>query len=74
MASAQVAVTGQVRLEFGPGSCRPTGRRAELALYRPDLATYEASDGFDHEAARGFVSLWGLSTKVWASVQREHGL
>jgi argininosuccinate synthase len=73
MASAQAAVSGEVRLEFGPGSCRPTGRRAELALYRPDLATYEASDGFDHEAARGFVSLWGLSTKVWAEVQGGRG-
>jgi argininosuccinate synthase len=70
MASAQEAVTGEVRLAFGPGTCRPTGRRSAQALYRPDLATYETADGFDHEAARGFVSLWGLSTKVWAQAQR----
>jgi argininosuccinate synthase len=70
MASTQQAVTGEVRLAFGPGACRPTGRRSDRALYRADLATYEAGDGFDHDAARGFVHLWGLSTRVWAQVQR----
>jgi argininosuccinate synthase len=70
MASTQEAVSGEVRLSFGPGACRPTGRRSGRALYRPDLATYEAGDGFDHDAARGFVHLWGLPTRVWAQVQR----
>jgi argininosuccinate synthase len=71
MAATQQAVTGEVRLAFGPRSCQPTGRRSRRALYRPDLATYEADgDGFDHDAARGFVHLWGLPTRVWAQVER----
>ncbi|HKE97321.1 MAG TPA: argininosuccinate synthase, partial [Actinomycetes bacterium] len=71
MASAQQAVTGEVRLEFGPWSCQATGRRGPRSLYRPELATYGAVDGFDHEAARGFISLWGLSSRVWARAERE---
>ncbi|HXQ56554.1 MAG TPA: argininosuccinate synthase [Actinomycetes bacterium] len=68
MAETQQAVTGEVRLELSPGRCQPTGRRAERALYRPDLATYAAGDAFDHDAGRGFVSLWGLPARTWARV------
>ena len=68
VAETQAAVTGEVRLELSPGRCQPTGRRAERALYRPDLATYEAGDAFDHDAGRGFVSLWGLPARTWARV------
>jgi argininosuccinate synthase len=38
-------------------------------LYDHDLATYDASDRFDHTQAEGFVKLWGLPTKVWARRQ-----
>jgi argininosuccinate synthase len=68
VAATQQAVTGEVRLELSPGRCQATGRRAERALYRPDLATYEAGDAFDHEAGRGFVALWGLPARTWAMV------
>ena len=68
VAATQHAVTGEVRLELSPGRCQATGRRAERALYRPDLATYEAGDAFDHEAGRGFVALWGLPARTWATV------
>src|SRR6266508_1103508 len=71
VAETQQAVTGEVRLEFSPGRCQATGRRAERSLYRPDLATYEGGEGgdaFDHDAGRGFVALWGLPTRTWARV------
>jgi argininosuccinate synthase len=67
----QKAVSGEVRLEFSPGRCQVTGRRAPHALYRPDLATYDAGDTFDHEAGRGFVALWGLPARTWAKVRQE---
>jgi argininosuccinate synthase len=67
----QQAVTGEVRLELSPGRCQATGRRAERPLYRPDLATYDAGDTFDHDAGRGFVALWGLPTRTWARVHRD---
>ncbi len=65
----QEAVTGEVRLEFSPGSCAVVGRRSERALYDPGLATYGAGDAFDHRHAEGFVRLWGLPLRVWASKQ-----
>jgi argininosuccinate synthase len=68
VAETQRAVTGEVRLELSPGRCQATGRRAERPLYRPDLATYETGDTFDHDAGRGFVALWGLPTRTWARV------
>jgi len=68
VAETQWAVTGEVRLELSPGRCQATGRRAERPLYRPDLATYDTGDTFDHDAGRGFVALWGLPTRTWARV------
>jgi argininosuccinate synthase len=68
VAETQPAVTGEVRLQFSPGRCQASGRRAERPLYRPDLATYEADDAFDHDAGRGFVALWGLPARTWARV------
>jgi argininosuccinate synthase len=73
IAETQKAVTGEVRLELGPGRCQVTGRRAPHALYRPDLATYDSGDTFDHEAGRGFVALWGLPARTWALVRQEAG-
>ncbi len=67
----QQSVTGEVRLELSPGRCQVTGRRAQHALYRPDLATYDAGDTFDHDAGRGFVALWGLPARTWAQVRQE---
>jgi argininosuccinate synthase len=70
VAETQASVTGEVRLEFSPGRCQVIGRRAARSLYRPDLATYDADDVFDHDAGRGFVALWGLPARTWARVNR----
>jgi argininosuccinate synthase len=73
VAETQRAVCGEVRLELSPGRCQATGRRAERPLYRPDLATYDTGDAFDHDAGRGFVALWGLPTRTWAKVNGGSG-
>ncbi|MDQ3914408.1 MAG: argininosuccinate synthase [Actinomycetota bacterium] len=70
VASCSHAVTGTVRLRFGPGSCTVAGRRSGVALYDHALATYDAGDAFRHEDAAGFVRLWGLPLKQWA---KTHG-
>jgi argininosuccinate synthase len=71
IAETQRAVTGEVRLELSPGRCQVAGRRAPRPLYRPDLATYDDGDSFDHDAGRGFVALWGLPARTWARVRQE---
>jgi argininosuccinate synthase len=71
IADSQRPVTGDVRVRLYRGQATVEGRRSPAALYEHGLATYEAGDRFDHDAAAGFVKLWGLPLKVWAEQQGE---
>ena len=71
IAESQRPVTGEVRVRLHKGTATPVGRRSPAALYRHDLATYDAADRFDHAAAAGFVKLWGLPLEVWSEIQGE---
>ncbi len=66
---SQRFVTGEVRLRLEPGKCFVTGRRSPHSLYDYGLATYDSADRFRHSDSEGFVQLWGLGVKTWASVQ-----
>jgi len=70
---SQRFVTGEVRLRLEPGRCHVTGRRSPHSLYDYGLATYDAADRFRHADSEGFVQLWGLSVKTWASIQGGRG-
>ncbi len=74
LATTQACVTGKVRLKFYKGSCTVTGRESDFSLYDYGLATYDAADTFNHAAAKGFIDLYGLSTKVWATNRRKMGV
>ena len=69
---SQERVSGDIRLKFYKGSCVPDGRRSDFTLYSYKLATYSEEDEFSHEAAAGFIELWGLPIEVWARVGKEH--
>jgi len=69
VAAIQPRVTGNVRLKLFKGDCRVVGRRSDYALYDLDLATYHAGDRFDHAAAEGFITIWGLPTETAARKQ-----
>ncbi len=56
----QKRVTGSVRLKIGAGWVMVVGRRSKYSRYKLRLATYDATDSFDHKAAEGFIKLWGL--------------
>ncbi len=71
--TTQKLVTGDIRLRFFKGSCVVVGRRSPYSLYDYNLATYDAADTFDHAAAKGFIDLWGLPTRVWARQRRKVG-
>lgn len=64
----QKAVTGKVRVSLFKGHATVTGRESAYSLYNEKLATYTPEDTFDHQAAVGFISLWGLPTNIYASV------
>lgn len=69
VASSQRYVTGRVRVKLYRGCATVEGREAEHSLYSKSLATYDEADGFDHEAAVGFIRLWGLSQQTQARQQ-----
>ena len=71
---SQERVSGDIRLKFFKGSCVADGRRSDFSLYSYKLATYTTDDEFSHEAAAGFIQLWGLPIEVWARIGKEHHL
>ncbi|HEY9315521.1 argininosuccinate synthase [Williamsia sp.] len=62
----QEHVSGDIRLNLHGGHIAVTGRRSEESLYDFNLATYDEGDTFDQSAAKGFVHLHGLSSKIAA--------
>ena len=66
----QKYVTGTVRVKLFKGHAIVEGRKSEYSLYDEKLATYTSDDEFDHNAAVGFIKLWGLPTKVQSIVQK----
>ena len=73
MAATQQFLTGTIRLKFYKGNCDVVGRKSEYSLYSYELATYDRGDTFDHAAAKGFIDLYALPTKVWAESRRNAG-
>lgn len=67
----QKYVTGLVRVKLFKGHAIVEGRKSEYSLYDEKLATYTSEDAFDHDAAVGFISLWGLPTKVNSIVKNK---
>ncbi|CAM3114097.1 argininosuccinate synthase [Sporolactobacillus spathodeae] len=67
----QQVVTGKVRIKLFKGTDFVVGRAADKSLYNEKLATYSKGDAFDHNAAVGFIKLWGLPTKVNAEVHKD---
>ncbi|MFP5282140.1 MAG: argininosuccinate synthase, partial [Actinomycetes bacterium] len=64
--SAQQPVTGEIRLRLHAGQAVVTGRRSDASLYDFNLATYDEGDTFDQSQARGFIELYGMSSKLAA--------
>ena len=56
----------EIRLVLHAGGIIVNGRRSGESLYDFNLATYDEGDSFDQSAARGFVELHGLSSKIAA--------
>lgn len=67
----QQYVNGHVRIKLHKGNIIVSGRKSTTSLYNLDLATYKENDQFDHQAAEGFIKLWGLSTKIFSMVNTQ---
>ena len=66
--STQEHVTGKVRLELYKGNLINAGVWSPFSLYREDIATFAASGDYKQSDATGFISIYGLPTKVQAIV------
>lgn len=59
-------VTGDIRMTLHGGRAVVTGRRSEQSLYDFNLATYDTGDTFDQSMSKGFIEIFGLSSKIAA--------
>jgi len=66
--STQERVTGDVSVRLSKGRATIAGRSSDASLYRAGLATYSEGDRFRREMAEGFIYVWGLPSRTWASV------
>ncbi|MEH6949368.1 argininosuccinate synthase [Bacillus sp. JJ634] len=71
LAETQKTVTGTVRVKFFKGHAIVEGRKSEYSLYDEKLATYTKEDEFDHDAAVGFIKIFGLPTAVNSMVNNK---
>ena len=69
--STQEYVTGKVRLELYKGNLINAGVWSPYSLYREDIATFAAGGDYKQSDATGFISIYGLPTKVQAIVSSE---
>ena len=64
-------MTGDVRVKLVRGRAVVTGSRSPYALYDESLATYGNADRFKHDAATGFIEIWGLPIAAGAAKASE---
>lgn len=70
--ATQKNVTGLVRVKLFKGSITLLGRTSPWSLYNEELATYTEADTFNHEAAEGFIHLYGLGLKTYSEIQAKN--
>ncbi|MCD6533269.1 MAG: argininosuccinate synthase [Deltaproteobacteria bacterium] len=66
----QENVSGTVRLKLYKGSCMVVGRKSEVSLYQPEMATFEEDVVYDQYDAEGFIKLQALRLKARAVLKK----
>jgi len=64
--ASQKGVTGQARIKLFKGQASVAGRRSDVSLYDPELATFEADNVYQQSDATGFIRLNALRLRVRA--------
>lgn len=62
----QERVQGTVRLKLFKGAVSILGRKSDVSLYSPDLATFEQDLVYNQADAAGFIRLNALRLKAWS--------
>ncbi len=66
----QERVSGELTLKLYKGNATVVSRESKYSLYDHGLATYDQGDQFNHGAAVGFIDLFGLDLKTFASIKK----
>ena len=61
----QERVRGTVRLKLYKGGISVLGRKSDVSLYNPELATFEQDMVYDQADAAGFIRLNALRLRAW---------
>ncbi len=69
--STQEYVTGTVKFKLYKGNIIKAGEESPYSLYNESIASFTTGDMYDHHDAEGFITLFGLSTKVRAMKMAE---
>ena len=72
--STQKYVTGEVKMGLYKGNIIKAGTTSPYSLYSESLASFTTGDLYDHHDASGFITLFGLSTKVRAMKMQQAGV
>ena len=70
--STQRYVTGKVRIKLYKGNMIKAGVWSDYALYSEELATFGVDHVYNQADATGFINLFGLPTKVQATVMKKN--
>ncbi|RAG85697.1 argininosuccinate synthase [Streptacidiphilus pinicola] len=57
-------VTGEIRMVLHGGRAVVDGRKSAESLYDFNLATYDTGDTFDQSMSKGFIEIFGMSSKI----------
>jgi argininosuccinate synthase len=66
IAEANSHVSGDIRMTLHGGRAVVTGRKSQESLYDFNLATYDTGDTFDQSLSKGFIEIFGMSSKIAA--------
>ncbi|MDD6039261.1 MAG: argininosuccinate synthase [bacterium] len=69
--STQKYVTGEVKFKLYKGNIIKAGTTSPYSLYNESLASFTTGDLYDHHDAQGFITLFGLPSKVRAMKMQE---
>lgn len=69
--STQKYVTGEVKFKLYKGNIIKAGTKSDFSIYSESLASFTTGDLYDHHDAQGFITLFGLPTKVRAMKYQE---
>ena len=66
IAEANQYVSGDVRMVLHGGRAVVNGRKSASSMYDFNLATYDTGDTFDQSLSKGFIEIFGMSSKIAA--------